>query len=202
MVCYQNYGLVLHTDTDLHIVLYPQFHKYILKYLNTSLKSTICILVLSQQKQIGRKKVICRSKSNVGLELQLNKRHFRRLQLCLCLVKEKKSNFIFFQPQRYIDKNRARYRYLENEVSFQQLFCHIHPAIQWSNLGNLLHTVWVMQNNTTRWRDLCDKKTANFWLHPPSCCLDIYSTLYFIYISLWVKHYSLLIFCPQKITRQ
>ncbi len=50
-----------------------------------------------------------------------------------------------------------------------------------------------MQNNTTRWRDVCDKKTANFWLHPPgppSCCLDIYSSLYFIYISLWVKPFK------------
>ena len=27
------------------------------------------------------------------------------------------------------------------------------------------------------------KKTAKFWLHPPSCCLDIYSVLYlFIYL--------------------
>ncbi len=60
--------------------------------------------------------------------------------------------------QRYINKNRVRYRFLDNKVSCQQLFCHIRSAIQWPNLGNLLHTVWVMQNNTTRWRDLCDKK--------------------------------------------
>jgi len=34
-----------------------------------------------------------------------------------------------------------------------------------------------MQNKTTRWWDICG--------FTPSCCLDIYSTLYFIYISLW-----------------
>jgi len=34
-----------------------------------------------------------------------------------------------FNPQRYINKNRVRYRYLDNEVSCQQLFWHIRPAI-------------------------------------------------------------------------
>ena len=33
------------------------------------------------------------------------------------------------KPQRYINKNRVRYRYLDNEVSCQQLFCYIRPAI-------------------------------------------------------------------------
>jgi hypothetical protein len=32
-------------------------------------------------------------------------------------------------PQRYINKNRVCYRYLDNEVSCQQLFCCICPAI-------------------------------------------------------------------------
>jgi len=37
-----------------------------------------------------------------------------------------------------------------------------------------------MPKETTRWQDVCDKKTANFWLHPPPISLDIYSALYFI----------------------
>jgi len=32
-------------------------------------------------------------------------------------------------PQRYINKNRVCHGYLDNEVSCQQLFCHICPAI-------------------------------------------------------------------------
>jgi len=44
--------------------------------------------------------------------------------------------------------NRGIYRYLCNEASNQQLFCCICPAVQWPNLGNLLHTIWVMQNKT------------------------------------------------------
>jgi len=82
-------------------------------------------------------------------------------------------------PQRYINKNRVRYRYLHNEVSCQQLFCCICFAISWPNLGNLLITLWVMPNETTRWWDVCNKKPANFWLHPPPMSLDIYSALYF-----------------------
>ena len=89
--------------------------------------------------------------------------------------------------QRYINKNRVCYRYLYNEVICQQLYCRICPTIQWPNLGNLLHTVWVMPNETTKLQDIGNKKTANFWLHPPppSCFIDIYGTLYFIHIYLW-----------------
>jgi hypothetical protein len=45
----------------------------------------------------------------------------RKKQKCIPIKKAK--------PQRYINKNRVSYRYLDNEVSCQQLFCHIQPTI-------------------------------------------------------------------------
>jgi len=41
-------------------------------------------------------------------------------------------------------------RYLCNEAVNQQLFCCICPAIWWTNLGNLLHTIRVMPNKTKK----------------------------------------------------
>ncbi len=38
------------------------------------------------------------------------------------------------KPQRYINKNRMRYRYPDNEDRCQQLFGHIFPAIYGANL--------------------------------------------------------------------
>jgi len=36
-----------------------------------------------------------------------------------------------------------------------------------------------MPNETTRCRNVFDKKTANFLLHPPPMSLDIHSAIYF-----------------------
>jgi len=120
----------------------------------------------------------------------------------------------------------VHYRFLDDEVICKQLFCRICPAIQWPNIGNLPHTIWVMQNKNTRGRFhqrfrarflyerlfssyvlVMSKKSArktrektlvkstpgggtyvtknsSFLASSPSCCLDIYSTLYFIFLSL------------------
>ncbi len=92
------------------------------------------------------------------------------------------------EPQRYINKNRVRYRYLDNEVSCQQLFCRICPAIQWPNLGNLLHTKWVMPNETTGWRYVCKKKQLTFGFTPShkSIYLHIAHSI-FIHVCLWAE---------------
>jgi len=65
-----------------------------------------------------------------------------------------------------------------------------------------------MPNKTTRGQDICDKKQLIFGF-TPSCCLDIYSTLYFIYISLsqyiqlvvTPSFYALHQWCPTGVPR-
>ena len=67
--------------------------------------------------------------------------------------------------------NRESHRYLYNEAANQQLFCHMHPVIQWDYLGISPHTI---------------PKTAKFWFHPPP--IVFYSFLYSLYISVLLPH--------------
>jgi len=49
------------------------------------------------------------------------------------------------------------------------------------NLDNLPHDTWVMQNKTTRWKDVWNKNTVDFQPH----YIDIYSALHLFILSLW-----------------
>jgi len=76
-------------------------------------------------------------------------------------------------------------RSVVNSCFLSHTSCHL-VAKSWQ------FTTHCMQNNTTRWQDLCDKKQLIFGF-TLSCCLDIYSALYF-YLCISVPPFNLLCF--------